>query len=99
MEQHDIKRHDVAHFYDDVLEIDRNDLLTILHMRFGSLDAQTLGMIENAREREVLERWILIAANATSLDAVKDEMEQGARVFSIFGEQFNPLSSLTKGVN
>ena len=83
----------------DMLEVDRTDLLAVLHMRFGAVTDEVLTAIESATARDVLERWILVAANAALFDDVVREMQLGERAFSIFGEHFNPLASLPNEVN
>lgn len=73
---------------------DREDLLAILRMRFGSIPAGVTEAVYNLNKLDSLERLILVAANAPSLKIFLEELEEGNDSFRIMGERFNPIEKL-----
>jgi hypothetical protein len=84
-------------FEDDAMLIeDREDLIAVLRMRFGSVPPETIELIYEMDQLETLERLILVAANAPSLSIFHEEIQEGQGNFRIMGERFNPIEGLTK---
>lgn len=80
---------------------DREDLIAVLRMRFGDISTETIEGIYELNELDTLERLILVAANAPTLQIFLEEMEEGDESFRITGERFNPLETVGQrgGVN
>ncbi|GAB3060213.1 hypothetical protein [Virgibacillus ainsalahensis] len=76
---------------------DREDLLSVLKMRFGSISPGIVQEIYDIKDMDTLERLILVAANAPSLKVFLEEMEEGEGNFKITGERFNPIGSMFDG--
>ena len=75
----------------DTMAIDREDLLAVLEQRFEAVPAEIRTQIADIRDADVLERLILVAANAESFGVFLDELKAGATAFRMIGQQFNPL--------
>ncbi|MFC3040629.1 hypothetical protein ACFOGI_10260 [Virgibacillus xinjiangensis] len=73
---------------------DREDLISILKMRFGKVPPKVVESIYEMNDLDTLERLILVAANAPSLKVFLEELEEGEGSFRITGERFNPLASM-----
>lgn len=78
---------------------DREDLISVLRMRFGDLAPGIIDSIYKIGELDALERLILVAANAPTLSIFLEELEAGNDSFKIVGERFNPLDSMIGGEN
>lgn len=76
---------------------DREDLISVLRMRFGDLAPGIIESIYKKNELDSLERLILVAANAPTLSIFLEELEEGDDSFKILGERFNPLDSMIGG--
>jgi hypothetical protein len=76
---------------------DREDLITVLKIRFGELPTNVIEAIYNLSDLETLERLILVAANAPDLHVFIEELEEGEGPFKITGERFNPIQSGQEG--
>lgn len=76
---------------------DREDLISVLRMRFGNLAPGIIESIYKKNELDSLERLILVAANAPTLSIFLEELEEGDDSFKILGERFNPLDSMIGG--
>ncbi len=72
------------------LQIDREDLTAIIELRFGEIPQDVQNRIESIKKREILERMIVVAANAASWKLLMEEMFEEQDSFRIVGEQFNP---------
>lgn len=70
---------------------DRGDLLAVLYMRFQSLPEKIEERIEAIDDPSVLDRLILVAANARDLDVVIDELVAEGPSFRLVGDRFDPL--------
>jgi hypothetical protein len=57
------------------LDADREDLLRVLAMRFGAVPEEVRREIDRLDRLEQVDRLILVAANASSLEAVMKEMQ------------------------
>lgn len=55
---------------------DREDLLNVLEMRFGGVPYDVRSAILQIRDPDILERLILIAANAPDWDAFEQEWQE-----------------------
>lgn len=72
---------------------DREDLIMVLRMRFGTVSGEMIEEIYQLDDSHSLQRLILAAANAHSLDVFREELRNGRDSFRIVGEEFNPLSN------
>jgi hypothetical protein len=72
------------------IQTDREDLLAIVELRFGEVPSVVCQRIQSIERREMLERMIVIAANATTFETFLEELFEGKESFRIVGEQFNP---------
>ncbi|RCW67024.1 hypothetical protein [Saliterribacillus persicus] len=75
---------------------DREDLIQLLTMRFGSMPPNVLEAIYQLNEFETIERLILVAANAPTLKTFLEELQEGQGNFKIVGERFNPIEYIQK---
>ncbi|MGM8364954.1 hypothetical protein ACLIBG_05645 [Virgibacillus sp. W0181] len=75
---------------------DREDLISILRMRFGDVSPKVIEEIYKLDEIDTLDRLILVAANAPSYGVFLEEMEAGDGSFRIVGERFNPVGSMNR---
>ncbi|MDY0396622.1 hypothetical protein RWE15_22850 [Virgibacillus halophilus] len=71
---------------------DREDLLTVLRMRFGEISPGIIDEIYQIKEMDTLERLILVAANTPNLSTFLEELKVGPGGFKILGERFNPIN-------
>jgi hypothetical protein len=76
---------------------DREDLITVLQMRFGSLPEEMIHQIYEIGDYHILQRLILAAANAANWDVFLEEFKAGEDSFRLLGEDFNPLGDFLKG--
>lgn len=72
---------------------DREDLISVLKMRFGTIPSEVIEDIYGLNDLETLERLILAAANAPSFTIFLEELAEGTGTFRLVGERFNPLHS------
>jgi hypothetical protein len=75
---------------------DREDLLSILRMRFGEMSPDVVQSIYEISDLNTIERLILVAANAPTNKVFLEELQEEGS-FRIVGERFNPLSSFRDG--
>lgn len=78
---------------------DREDLIAVVKMRFGDVAAKTIEAIYEINELDALDRLILVAANAPSLQVFLEELHEDTGSFRIVGERFNPMESMLDGGN
>ena len=76
---------------------DREDLISVLRMRFGDLNPGIINSIYKLDDLDSIERLILVAANAPTLKVFLEELEEGTGSFRIMGERFNPIDSMLEG--
>lgn len=76
---------------------DREDLLSILKMRFGEIPPKVIEEIYDVTSYETLERLILVASNVPSLKIFLEELKEGEGSFRILGDRFNPIESQNGG--
>lgn len=84
---------------DPLLVEDREDLITVLQMRFGTVDGSLIEEIYEIDDMNTLQRLILAAANAPSWKSFLEEFQAGDNSFKLLGENFNPLSETDTGRN
>ncbi|MCL6453526.1 MAG: hypothetical protein K6T78_07845 [Alicyclobacillus sp.] len=77
---------------EQALEIDREDLYTLLQMRFGAVPGDVAQRITQVRKPDVLQRLILAAANVPDWPAFVRELAAGEAAFRLVGEDYNPLA-------
>lgn len=82
---------------ESMLVEDREDLITVLQMRFGRVSGEMIEEIYQMDDSHSIQRLILAAANAHSLEVFCDELRNGRGSFRLAGEEFNPLSNLVIG--
>jgi len=82
---------------DSMLVEDREDLIAVLRMRFGSVSGEVIQKIYEINESSSLQRLILAAANARSLEVFLEELHAGKDSFRLVGEEFNPLGNQAIG--
>lgn len=70
---------------------DKEDLIGILHMRFGELPPALIEELYRIDSYDQLERLILVASNAPTFRTFIEEMQEGKDSFKIVGDRFNPL--------
>jgi hypothetical protein len=74
-----------------MLQIDREDLLAVIAMRFGNVPAAVHMRIASCQDRAALERWILVAANASSWEVLLEELAAGSAAFRLVGPKYQPI--------
>jgi hypothetical protein len=82
---------------DSMLVEDREDLIAVLRMRFGSVSGEVIQKIYEMNESSSLQRLILAAANARSYEVFLEELQVGKDSFRLVGEEFNPLGNQAIG--
>lgn len=75
--------------------VDREDLLTILTMRFGAVPSEVRERIAMCGNLDTLERLVLVAANVPTWDVFLAELTSASDEFKVVGARFDPLSSST----
>ncbi|WP_026575446.1 hypothetical protein [Bacillus sp. UNC438CL73TsuS30] len=85
-------------FQDDALLVDdREDLIAVLRMRFGSIPGEIIENIYGIDDMNSLQRLILSAANAANWNVFLEDFNEGRDSFRLLGENFNPLRDRLKG--
>lgn len=79
----------------EALQIDREDLLALLQIRFGEIPVDVRKEISDIHRTEVMQRLILVAANVPDWASFLKELQSGEAAFRLLGEDFNPLSKDT----
>ncbi|WML44413.1 hypothetical protein [Neobacillus sp. PS3-40] len=84
--------------YEDeaMLVQDREDLIALLRMRFGTISPEVIDSIYKISQLDTIERLILVAANAGNLRIFLEEMQEGEDSFRILGDRYNPIENLIK---
>ncbi len=78
-------------------QLDREDLLAVLEMRFGAVPPDILRRLGELRESDLLQRLILVAANVPDWHTFLNELGAQGESFRLVGEDFNPLARGTGG--
>lgn len=81
----------------EALKIDKEDLLAVLHMRFGDVPAEVREDIENIDKLNIVERLIVVAANVPTWETFLKELKEGRDAFRIAGQMYDPLANEQKG--
>ncbi|SFD77468.1 hypothetical protein SAMN05216238_10430 [Lentibacillus persicus] len=76
---------------------DREDLISVLKMRFGDIPPKVIEEIYAISSYETLERLILVASNVPSLKVFLEELKEGEGSFRILGDRFNPIEAQSEG--
>lgn len=79
------------HVLESMLMVDLADLVALLEMKFGPIPPKVMEQMRAIRKPEVLQRLILVAANASRASVFLAELAAGDKVFRLVGEDFNPL--------
>ncbi len=78
-------------------QLDREDLLAVLEMRFGAVPPEISRRLGELRESDLLQRLILVAANVPDWETFLNELEAQGESFRLVGEDFNPLAQKEGG--
>lgn len=71
---------------------EKEDLLGLVHMRFGHVPEDVKEQIMAIDHLDVLDRLFLVAVNAANWDVFVTELQQGEESFKMTGDGFNPLA-------
>lgn len=82
---------------DSMLVDDREDLITVLQMRFGYLSGEMIEKIYEINEMNTLQRLILAAANAANWSIFLEEFNAYGDSLRLVGDHLNPLRDLLRG--
>jgi hypothetical protein len=82
---------------DALLVADREDLIALLQMRFGSISGDMIAKIYEIGDMHTLQHLILSAANAADWNIFLEEFNAGKEAFRLVGENFNPLRDQLTG--
>lgn len=82
---------------ESMLVEDREDLIAVIQMRFGAVSGEIIQKVYDISDSHSLQRLILAAANAHSLEVFLEELHAGQDSFRIVGEEFNPLHNQVLG--
>jgi len=80
----------------DMLAQDQADVLEVLRLRFQSIPGEIVLKIKAIQQIEVLQRLILVAANAADWQVFIEELQEGADSFKLLGERFDPVDRNTR---
>ena len=83
---------------EQALATDKEDLLGLLSLRFGSIPETAIQSIEQTSDLNTIERLIVVAANVPDLNTFLAELDAGSTAFKIVGDVYNPIPSPKKGV-
>lgn len=76
---------------------DREDLITIIQMRFGECPYEVITKIYDICDFHQLQRLILVAANVDSFQTFLEELEESEQAYRLVGERFQPFSEKRGG--
>ncbi len=77
---------------DMAISIDRDDLLGLLAVRFGSIPPEIKNEIKQLQDQSTVERLILVAANVSRWDLFVAELHAGSSAFKIVGDIYDPIA-------
>lgn len=72
---------------------DREDLLTVLALRFGAVPESVQALIVACDDAATLERLILVAANVPDWGSFVRELDAGPHAFKLVGASYEPDTS------
>lgn len=81
---------------DALLVDDREDLIAVLQMRFGTLPGEMIQKIYEINDMNTLQRLILSAANSANWDVFVEDFNVSKDSYRLLGDNFNPLRDLIK---
>jgi hypothetical protein len=73
-----------------LLACDREDLLTVLTLRFGSVPESVRSHVAGCDDAATLERWILVAANVPDWVSFLNDFNAGPNAFKMVGASYEP---------
>lgn len=73
-----------------MLQADRDDLLAVLSLRFGTVPESIQARITVCNNSATLERWILVAANVPDWTAFLKDLDAGPNAFKMVGAGYEP---------
>jgi len=76
----------------EMIAIDQTDVIEILNIRFQSVPDDVIFAIKQIQKLDVLERLILVAANAADWHIFLEELNEGETSFRVLGERFDPIN-------
>lgn len=80
----------------DMLNQDRDDVIEVLRIRFHNIPEEIVDSINNIQQLEVLQRLVLVAANAADWNVFLEELQEGEASFRLLGERFDPIDHDSK---
>lgn len=75
------------------LQIDREDLLAVIAMRFGAVPEAVRERIMACQESSTVQRWLLVAANASGWEILLEELAAGTEAFRLIGPRYQPVAT------
>lgn len=81
---------------EEMLALDQADVLEILRMRFQTIPEEIVNEIRSTQQLDVLQRLILVAANAADWQVFLEELHEGETSFRLLGERFDPTEHNTR---
>lgn len=75
----------------NMLAQDQADVLEIVRIRFGDVPEEVVEKIISIQQLDVLQRLILVAANAADWPIFLEELLEGETSFRLLGERFDPI--------
>jgi hypothetical protein len=75
------------------LHSDREDLLTVLALRFGPVPESVHARIAACDDAAALARWILVAANAPDWASFLNDLDTGPRAFRLLDARYESHSA------
>ncbi|MBT2214765.1 hypothetical protein F3157_07790 [Virgibacillus dakarensis] len=85
----------MEHDHDAPVNItEKEDLLGLIHMRFGNVPKAIVEQIMAIDDLDVLDRLFLVAVNAANWDVFVNELNEGKASFKMVGDGFDPLAEI-----
>lgn len=78
-----------------LLRGDREDVLAVLTLRFGSVPEPVHARIAACDDPAMLERWILVAANVPTWAAFLSDLDAGPNAFKMVGPAYEPIAAVS----
>ena len=88
--------HEHDHRHETISREEKEDLLGLLHMRFGHISDEIHQKIFAIEDLDVLDRLFLVAVNSANWDVFEAELNQGQDSFKMVGDGFDPLAEQRK---
>jgi len=84
--------HEHDHRHSTISKTEKEDLLGLLHMRFGHISHEIHEKIFAIDDLDVLDRLFLIAVNSANWEVFEAELNEGKDSFKMVGDGFDPLA-------